>query len=122
MKILSTIIAFIGILTFSTAQTISKVVIMGSENSNPTESKGALLQLKQNDTNDSTGGDNATKGLLLPRVNITDSATLTIPGGDATKLTGLVVYNIKDASAATNQLYKGLVLWNGTKWIQLTKE
>lgn len=95
---------------------ISGQVTIGSDE---TPAAGAILQLKQpgSFSNNAT----ATRGLLLPRVALTDRFLLTpmLTGSDLTDLTqnkdhiGLTVYN-------TNDLYypycKGLYVWDGTKW------
>jgi hypothetical protein len=94
-------------------------------------STGSLLDLKQQRNN---GGVNATKGLLLPRVQLTDLTKLhpmfeTSPGSglpnenydspaekqeqDA-KHVGLTVYNTQ--GACRYRIPEGIYVWNGTKW------
>lgn len=87
--------------------------------------KGSLLQLKNID-NITNGNANASKGLLLPRVELTNIRKL-YPmfeiGYDESKYnqihTGLVVYNINET------LYdgdgEGIYTWDGEKWISLGK-
>jgi len=97
--------------------------------------EGALLELKQNatldpDRNNSLSLENATKGLLFPKVSVKDRDKLTpLYGGsdlgsgewsdDSTtdqKLlaTGMVVYNINPAA---KNMEVGLYVWNGSRWI-----
>lgn len=87
--------------------------------------KGSLLQLKNID-NITNGNANASKGMLLPRVELTNIRKL-YPmfeiGYDENKYnqihTGLVVYNINET------LYdgdgEGIYTWDGEKWISLGK-
>lgn len=91
--------------------------------SSKTPQKGALLQLEDNGTY--ADGQTTTKGLLLPRVNITNPA----PTSDADLALsigatgswgmedhiGLVVYNLSERTTADG-LCPGLHVWNGTKW------
>lgn len=83
--------------------------------------KGALLDLKE--TDETGGGDNSDKGVLFPRVHLTDMDKLKpmLSGADlddsAQKLKhkGLVVYNINE----TAPFVKGLYGWDGAKWASL---
>jgi hypothetical protein len=94
---------------------------------------GALLDIKEKD--EATGGVTATKGLLMPRVNLSKKDQLypmfestTTPGtdnddyNDGTKKsdqnkkhTGLVVYNV--TPVPTEGLDVGVHSWDGTKWV-----
>jgi hypothetical protein len=80
---------------------------------------GALLQLK-NKVEATPGGENADKGLLLSRVNLSDYTTLdpvvtgTPSDDEKKKHTGLIVYNLTDN--AEKKLTKGLMVWNGVEW------
>ncbi|MDR3218337.1 MAG: hypothetical protein LBU22_05045 [Dysgonamonadaceae bacterium] len=98
--------------------------------------KGALLELKTKDAPKTITGvtdpNNATVdanggGLGLPRVNLTDRATLqpfistTDPdwvNASQTKIkehhAGLMVYNLTDN--ATKNLHQGIYIWDGAKW------
>ena len=96
---------------------------------------GALLDLKENDSN---GDVTATKGMMLPRVKLTEPDKLypmfenaTQPGtpaadyDDAAKKkaqddihTGLMVYNLGQCDG---KFARGVYTWTGTEWIQLTK-
>lgn len=81
--------------------------------------KGALLDLKQKE--DITGGINAEKGFLLPRVELTSIENLypMFPEGydktENTKHIGLVVYNVN--TDMCNNLFAGAHVWDGNKWI-----
>ena len=95
--------------------------------------KGALLDLKEED---SKGDKTATKGLMLPRVKLTEPDKLypmfenaTQPGtpaadyDDAAKKkaqddihTGLTVYNL----GCDGKFARGVYTWTGTEWVQLT--
>ena len=95
--------------------------------------KGALLDLKEEDSN---GDKTATKGLMLPRVKLTEPDKLypmfenaTQPGtpaadyDDAAKKkaqddihTGLTVYNL----GCDGKFARGVYTWTGTEWVQLT--
>ena len=79
---------------------------------------GTLLDLKE--SNVSNGGANSQKGLMLPRVTLTDVYSLSpiLSGSDLSNAslkpnyTGLIVYNV----STTAQFVKGLYSWDGTKW------
>ena len=86
---------------------------------------GALLQLKQNNNTDV----NATKGLGMPRVRITNLTPTTKAefslsiGGDGSEEwnldehIGLLVYNIReDVCLSPFPLLKGMYVWSGTEW------
>lgn len=85
---------------------------------------GALLDLQEFDTNAS--GANASKGLLMPRMVLTDAnslkdikeANLNSPS----EYVGLTVYNLADAknSNCPGYVAPGLVVWDGTKWQPLS--
>jgi hypothetical protein len=92
---------------------------------------GSLLDVKEN-SNDS---DNTTKGIMLPRVRLSDLNNLYpmfgspgSPNSEYTskkneldrKHTGLIVYNTNESAA--NNLKKGLYYWDGTKWIYTTPD
>lgn len=96
---------------------------------------GALLDLKEEQTD---GVENAKKGLMLPRVKLTEPDKLypmfeTTPGSgtanadynDATKKTaedarhtGLTVYNLTQCDG---KFARGVYTWTGAEWVQLTK-
>jgi hypothetical protein len=90
---------------------------------------GSLLDVKEN-SNDS---DNTTKGMMLPRVRLSDLNNLYpmfgSPGSPNSeyaskkneldrKHTGLIVYNTNESG----NLKKGLYYWDGTKWIYSTPD
>jgi len=81
---------------------------------------GLLLDLKEID--ESAGDSNATKGIIYPRVSLTNLNELypMLTGSEADyetlkpSYTGLTVYNVN----TTTPFNKGLYSWNGVKWIQ----
>lgn len=81
---------------------------------------GALLDLKQNEEGA------ATKGLLLPRVNLTNKEELYpmfesgYDSSEKTEHIGLLVYNTN--TDACEEIYPGIHIWNGVSWIDLEKE
>lgn len=80
--------------------------------------KGAILDMKQHtpDANNVT----SSKGLLLPRVALTDMESLNnIPDADSSnplKYTGLMVYNTEETNNGCLVIPKGLYVWNSEKW------
>lgn len=79
---------------------------------------GALLDMKEWTNTD--GGANASKGVLLPRVFLTTTTSLsdlitTNPDLSATKLThtGLTVYNTNPALSNN----AGVYCWDGAEWV-----
>jgi len=84
--------------------------------------KGSLLDLKE--SNESNGGANTTKGVIYPRVLLTNLDELypmltgSESGYQALKpsYTGLTVYNVNTAPP----FGKGLYTWNGAKWIRMS--
>jgi uncharacterized protein (TIGR02145 family) len=77
--------------------------------------EGSLLDLKTSDES-----VNATKGLLLPRVQLTDLNKLypmfigNYDDGENAKHVGLTVYNVNQC--ATEQIPKGVYVWSGSSW------
>jgi uncharacterized protein (TIGR02145 family) len=110
--------AVLGIISLMSLPLHTQVTIGSGKN----PVKGALLDLKQSDTNG--GSTNATKGLMLPRVTLTDLNDITT--GDITGVTaankdahiGLTVYNLTQCDGKFAQ---GVYTWTGTEWLQLTK-
>lgn len=84
--------------------------------------RGALLQLK--DQKKITGGEaNATKGLLLPRVWLTELNSLKDINPQSTDRPdpdlhiGLTVYNLNDDDCDSyNPIKKGVHIWDGRTW------
>ena len=80
--------------------------------------KGVLLDLKESDA--SNGDANSEKGLMLPRVTLTNTKSLSpiLSGEDLNDATlisnyaGLIVYNVSTAAP----FEKGLYSWDGTQW------
>lgn len=117
----------ITIILLMQTSSLNAQVTIGSGNK---PSEGALLDLKQN-TNTMA---NSSKGLGLPRVNLTDRGNLypmfiedsdyqnNINGKkneeDASHI-GLVVYNLN--TDFCEELYPGVQVWDGSKWMPLSK-
>lgn len=100
--------------------------------------RGALLDFKQTaqslDVDNISSLENATKGVLYPKVFLHEETKLTpLYGGtegnggvwsdEATaeeklKATGMVVYNVNPNAKNLNE---GLYLWQGSKWVKLTE-
>ena len=91
--------------------------------------QGALLDLKQEQKNDGT--KNSAKGMMLPRVKLTDRNKLTggpagspaikgvaNTGDDVLTHIGLTVYNVYED--ACNGTPKGVFVWNGAQWQPLS--
>lgn len=80
--------------------------------------QGALLDLKEVQKND--GSDNSTKGMMLPRVNLTDLGKLypMFPAGynavENDSHIGLIVYNVREDVCAG--IPKGVFVWDGSQW------
>lgn len=85
--------------------------------------RGAILDLKQTDAIT----ENSNKGLLLPRVEITDLSKLKMgdneindtdaDGNQYSKHKGLLVYNTnQDYCVAGEPILKGLYVWDGEEW------
>ena len=83
--------------------------------------KGSLLDLKESD--ELNGDANATKGIVYPRVSLTNLNELypMLTGSEnnyptlKSSHTGLTVYNVNTATP----FEKGLYTWDGTKWIRM---
>ncbi|MDR1919758.1 MAG: hypothetical protein LBQ65_08960 [Tannerellaceae bacterium] len=78
--------------------------------------EGALLQLKDI-VNAAEGGENAKKGLLMPRVALVDYTKLDpmFPGASDDQKkehAGLIVYNLTE----DDKLKEGIMVWNGEIW------
>lgn len=84
--------------------------------SNTKPVSGALLELKENDNI----GNNSTKGLLLPRVNITTldnlKADIDIGNQSVESHTGLIVYNPIEHIEQCLIIPQGIYIWNGKQW------
>ncbi len=81
---------------------------------------GALLDLKENEEG------TATKGLGLPRVELTNKGELypMFENGydidEKSKHIGLLVYNVK--TDACEGIYPGVHVWSGSSWVALEKD
>lgn len=89
--------------------------------------EGSLLDLKEfNDDLAKNGGINASKGLLLPRVALTDMNNLypmfSAPYSleENNKHMGLMVYNVNNDICLN--LHSGVYIWDGSKWAPLGKK
>lgn len=77
--------------------------------------RGALLQLKENDNIN----NNSTKGLGLPRLELTDLESLTdiIGNPDPIEHIGLLVYNVNNSFCTNpNPIHRGIYVWIGNSW------
>jgi hypothetical protein len=92
-----TVYLILSFLIGSSAAVFSQVIIGSTENPHP----AAILDLQSTD-----------KGLLLPRVSLTDVSTFLQTSSDPDKATaaGLLVFN-----DGTN-LDAGIYIWTGSKW------
>jgi hypothetical protein len=81
--------------------------------------EGALLQLK-NIAGAGNGEKNADKGLLMPRVSLSDykslspALTTNLTAEEMKKHAGLIVYNLTESTE--KKLTKGLMVWSGVEW------
>lgn len=114
-------------ISFLCSTMLNAQVTVGSGN---TPNKGALLDIKQYDAEDpETSNTTATKGLMLPRVNLTEMNNLypmfienedykNNTGNKKTDEdamhTGLVVYNIN--MDLCEEIYPGVHTWDGNEW------
>ncbi len=57
------------------------------------------------------------KGLLIPRVSLTNTGTYGLVGGGPT--TSMLVYNTNAAIGGTGAMGEGYYYWNGTRWTKL---
>lgn len=80
---------------------------------------GALLELREFPTK--ANGATSTKGLMLPRVELSDTKSLTDMNGvnaaEHILHTGLMAYNVSIDKC--NNLAPGVYLWNGEEWNRL---
>ena len=94
-------------------------VTIGSDNE---PSAGSLLDLKQNNN----AGVNSSKGLVMPRVALTNlkplnpiqlAASIGNTGSwPLEEHIGLMVYNVKKDMCASEPIFEGLYVWNGVEW------
>jgi hypothetical protein len=118
MKLLKTIICGLIFISFlCVGGELKAQVTIGSATEPNT---GALLDLKEkNPVNPAVDNSTTTKGLGLPRVNLTTLTAISdISGavGKETQHTGLMVYNVNTVSAAN--ILPGLYIWDGTQWVK----
>lgn len=85
---------------------------------------GALLDLKEFDS--SNGAANAEKGLLLPKVLLTDLKSLIdiegVENAQHERYIGMIVYNVNAAGDPCNTIPQGVFLWDGVEWVGLTSD
>jgi len=106
---------FVSLFWMCFSFSLQSQITIGST-SNP--QKGVLLDLKEKD--EVNGNADSDKGLVLPRVYLTNVDSLSPmltgnePGYDDLKpsYTGLMVYNVNPNAP----FEKGIYLWNGTQW------
>lgn len=112
------ILGVLGLL-FLCSYTLNAQSTIGSQKE---PNKGALLDLKENENVDA----NASKGLLLPRVNLEDvnelypmfeEGSTDYTDTEKDKHTGLIVYNLTDREE--DGLTPGIFVWEGRKWIKV---
>jgi len=103
-----------GIFALMSITTLNAQVTIGI---NSTPLKGTLLELKESDVADD--GANSTKGMMYPRVALSDPNNLApmLEGTDLTdanklQYAGLTVYNVTEDV----NFQKGLYVWDGAKW------
>lgn len=119
MKRISLILAIIiaGLITSTT----SAQVTIGSTIS---PKAGALLDLKQFESE--SGDATANKGLMLPRLELTDLTSLKdiaeAKQQDKLIYTGLIVYNVKERIDPCSVIPAGVYLWDGERWQSLGQE
>lgn len=81
--------------------------------------EGALLDIKE--FNASTDNTTASKGLLLPRVALTELNSLKDISGteNENKLSyvGLMVYNINEIVDPCGNIPMGVYIWDGERWV-----
>lgn len=81
--------------------------------------EGAILDLKEHDAD----ADNVTasKGFVLPRVQLQGKKTLAPLASDANQAAyeGMAVFNLADVAATDNigSLKRGINVWDGTEWL-----
>ncbi|MBF0648025.1 hypothetical protein IR083_04265 [Dysgonomonas sp. GY75] len=130
VRTISRMLLLLGVFSFT--QTILAQVTIGS---GIPPSAGALLDLKQE--NSTNGGANSTKGLLLPRVNLTDWRNLyPMFSADTGYINnvgdkkdnydkahaGMVVYNVNNCLNTVTADGTGAYVWNGLRWESLSDQ
>lgn len=109
--------------TLLSTVTVKAQVTIGSNNP---PNKGAILDLKEyDDATARSGGRNAEKGLMMPRIrlsNLRSMVDLSISENEYTEHTGLMIYNLNECLdyGVTNS--KGIYVWEGSRWTRLSKK
>lgn len=123
-KLQLTKLAILLLTSISTSTAFGQVTIGSDKKPN----LGALLDLKQEDP--ITAGDqNSSKGLMLPRVELSDLSKLTMGNNAISDETtadnstttwkdhkGLIVYNVAKVETVSTRICPGLHIWDGTVW------
>lgn len=114
MKEIGIRILLIFLLSFITSITYAQVTI----GSGQAPSAGALLDIKEfSGLPDNT---TASKGLLLPRVALTDLGSLKDISGaeneDKVSYTGLLIYNVNEVIDPCGNIPSGIYVWDGERW------
>lgn len=83
---------------------------------------GAILDFKEFEANDANNNTTANKGVLLPRVLLTDvndlkPAVTAATDNDKKSHIGLIIYHV-----GGNNIKEGLKIWTGTKWSEVRGE
>lgn len=111
-----------AIFSFYPASTLQAQITIGLDEE---PLSGSLLQLKDS-PNVAEGSANATKGLMLPRVNLTNlfpptpaELSASIGGSDNWNIDthiGLMVYNVREDQCAATPILAGTYVWSGEEW------
>lgn len=114
MKTIYRTLVTIFLASFTIIQ-VSAQVTIGSA---ITPQKGSLLDLREYETK--ADGTTSTKGLLLPRVELTSYTDLTdlgVTDTDLTPQTGMLVYHTSTDNC--DNIPHGIYTWTGKEWISL---
>jgi hypothetical protein len=101
MKIFKTVIFLMYLMVFCTSMLQAQSVAINSTGASPDNS--ASLDVSANN-----------KGILIPRVALSNSLDVTTILAPATSL---LVYNTATAGTSPNQVLPGYYFWNGSKWV-----
>lgn len=115
-------------IAFAASGSITSLLAQVTIGSGESPASGALLQIKENEGT----ADNSNQGLGMPRVNLTNLTPTTdielaasIGGGasdsyDLEKHIGLVVYNVHEDLCVPDPIAKGMHVWDGARWQNLS--
>lgn len=117
--IVSILVPTLGLLSLCNLQ--AQVTIGSSKSAAP----GALLQLKDKESN-TPGGENASRGLILPRVALENEKSLkgidVGENADPLSYRGLLVFNALNIDNECITMPTGMYVWNGDSWRMLSNE